>query len=181
MLWPTYTPGASPFTRVNSLKFDGLPGSNPPCTPATVKLSTKLFGGEVSWSIDEPIKPATQPYGSFQEYAQDACLTPGPHTLYLKGAYKDGWHGAAFEIHINGQRFLKETLEGGPLRSINFDVPMPPQQVAQLAPIPIMSGAMGSTATTQTSFNGQTISVPSNQLPAIQAVEAANRNQGANP
>jgi hypothetical protein len=72
-------------------------GPTEQCSPATVTLTTKAWGSEISWNIDSKILSAEE-YSNNQVYTQTVCLTPGPHTLNMIDSFGDGWHGGFLTV-----------------------------------------------------------------------------------
>lgn len=63
-----------------------------------VELTTKAWGNEVSWSLDQSCSSPTTGYASDAVYTQTCSLSPGAYTLTCKDAYGDGWHGGFIKV-----------------------------------------------------------------------------------
>ena len=65
------------------------------CFP--VKLTTKTWANEISWSIGTC--SSDQVYKNQKEYVKECCVLSGDYTLKCKDSYGDGWHGGSIEIY----------------------------------------------------------------------------------
>merc|ERR1712241_1214519 len=72
----------------------------------TVKMVTKIYGDEISWSIGGC---SGNGYKNNDSYSK-TCSTPRPATLVCKDSYGDGWHGAYIEIE--GKKYCEGFKSG---------------------------------------------------------------------
>ena len=61
-----------------------------------VSLTTYDYGDEASWTLANC--SSDEIYGSYQEYSNQCCLTPGTYTLECMDSYGDGWHGGYIKV-----------------------------------------------------------------------------------
>jgi len=61
-----------------------------------VKLTTKKYAGEISWSFGTCL--SNGPYEINNFYEQECCLGAGTYTVTCKDSYGDGWNGGYLEI-----------------------------------------------------------------------------------
>ena len=51
-----------------------------------------------------------RPYGNYDDYEENCCLTPGTYTLKCKDRFGDGWHGGYIEI--DGTKYCEDFRDG---------------------------------------------------------------------
>ena len=95
------------------------------CVSSVLTLATTLWAAEISWDIDGSIGPTKGLlYVDNTAYTQALCLSPGGHTLKLKDAFGDGWHGGTISIEGCSSALLASTaLSDGLKTTAGFAVP----------------------------------------------------------
>ena len=63
-----------------------------------VKMTTKNWGSEVSWTLGAACGSPSTGYASFADNTQSCTLLTGVYTLTCLDSYGDGWHGGFIEI-----------------------------------------------------------------------------------
>ena len=77
------------------------------CT--TIKLVTKRWGNEISWSFGA-CNSEGQEYGNHNIYTQQCCQPAGSYPVTCKDSYGDGWHGGY--LKIEGKKYCKRFKNG---------------------------------------------------------------------
>ena len=79
-------------------------------TCQNIKIVTKAWGNEVSWTFGSCQGPSGGSYSNYDEHDVQCCLAGGSYTLNCKDSYGDGWHGGYIEI--GGTRYCETFLAG---------------------------------------------------------------------
>ena len=85
-----------------------------------VKLTTKLYGSENSWSLGDC--SGDQRYSNNAEHIKVCCLNYGVNNLKCQDAYGDGWHGGFIEVQ--GTQYC-EKFNSGTMRNIQLTIIKP--------------------------------------------------------
>jgi len=142
MTTPPPTPAVTtpPPTPAVTTPPTGAPSPAPTIFPVQLelKITTKDWGNECSWSLDGG-DVTHSPYTADQQYVHSLSLAPGSHYITLSDDYDDGWHGGYWElVYANGVRLAGGEVEGQVALSggdVQFDVSdTTPEPVTTLPP-----------------------------------------------
>jgi len=75
-----------------------------------MKLSTKSWGNEVSWTFGTCSSLSEGSYGNNQDYSEECTVAPGTYTLTCTDSYGDGWHGGY--LTIQGTKYCRDFKSG---------------------------------------------------------------------
>ena len=71
-----------------------------------MKLTTKYWGREISWTFGTCSSHAVGSYEEYQTYHEQCTIAPGTYTLTCKDSVGDGWHGGS--LQIQGTKYCED-------------------------------------------------------------------------
>lgn len=99
--------GKKSETKSVEVVLNAAPPPAPAKQPVTITLTSKSYGSEISWLLDDVIKSPT--YTSNAAKKTTVQLTPGKHTIGLTDSYSDSWHGGTIQVQDAAGKVLVQS------------------------------------------------------------------------
>jgi len=77
-----------------------------------LKLTTKEYGEEISWTFGSCSKPQQAKYESNKVYNIECCQPAGTYDFKCEDSYGDGWHGAFMQIGGSKTKICRNFKDG---------------------------------------------------------------------
>jgi len=154
----------------------------------TLVLHTQVYGIEITWDlvgVENCDSHTNAPYGDYNTYSTDCCVSDGSYELICEDTYGDGWHGAF--LMIDGNKYCEQFLQGSSMTDVvtfaNVEIPQPqvdsssPTSLPTSLPTTLPSQSPSTAEPTQAPSTAKPSSFPSQSPSTTNPTQAPSTNE----